>query len=193
MADGPDRTPESSAPEPAAHDQATPKAPRSKQMSARPPVWAMLPKYIRGTRIRTSTALLTVLYVLLLWWFLDLRDEFVPAEVRTGTPAPAVTTTAPQPYYRPTYTAPLTTSNSYESTIPDTSESTESPESGTTTTPRRAGESPSASSDSGATVPGRTSGPTTTAAPDGAGVPSTHATSGDTAAGVVPTVAIPPY
>ncbi|WP_019202697.1 hypothetical protein [Tsukamurella sp. 1534] len=53
-----------------------------------PPLWDRLPKHIPHTRARTSTVILLVLFVLLLWWYLTLRDEFVPIEEqKTGKPA----------------------------------------------------------------------------------------------------------
>ncbi|MDP0399238.1 hypothetical protein [Tsukamurella strandjordii] len=60
-----------------------------------PPLWDRLPKYIRGTRIRTSTAILVVLFVVLMAWYQDLRQQFVPQEERRYGPTAGPTETTP--------------------------------------------------------------------------------------------------
>ncbi len=59
----------------------------------RPPIWDLVPKYIRGTRIRTSTAFLVLVFVACGYVYLHLRPP----------PAPY----PPPQAYVATYTAPI--------------------------------------------------------------------------------------
>ncbi|KXP07810.1 hypothetical protein [Tsukamurella pseudospumae] len=75
----------------------------------RPTPWERLPKTIPHTRARTSTAILILVFLGLSWWYLSLRDQFVPVEVqRFGTQAPA---TAPRTTAEPTYDEPTVRSS----------------------------------------------------------------------------------
>ena len=73
-----------------------------------PAAWERIPKTIPHTRARTSTVVLLLLFVGLLWWYLDLYAQFVPEEQRRTGQTPVATTTAPV-QEEPTYEAPLTT------------------------------------------------------------------------------------
>ncbi|MBS4101609.1 hypothetical protein [Tsukamurella paurometabola] len=103
-------------------------------------VWARIPKTIPHTRARTSTVVLMLVFLGLMWWYLELYAQFVPKEQRrTGQP-PAATSTAPATA-EPTYETPV-------STTPSRVPSSAAPSSD------EAGESGPPSS----TVPGRTGG-----------------------------------
>ncbi len=160
-------------------------APQPKQLA--PPFWEMLPKTIPHTRARTSTVILSVLFIGLLWWYLTLYDEFVPKDVQQGRAPAAATTTAPR----------------------DTEPVNPAPTRAPTTTAAPSSEAPTSSgrpSASGApsTVPGRAEsaapgGPATTTTPGGT-VPPGGATlplpPGPASAGAAsdgaPTTTVPP-
>lgn len=86
--------------EPAASDEPT---------RALPTVWERIPKTIPHTRARTSTVVLLLLFVGLMWWYLNLYAQFVPEEQRRTGQTPVATTTAPV-QEQPRYEEPRTTS-----------------------------------------------------------------------------------
>lgn len=160
-------------------------APQPKQLA--PPFWEMLPKTIPHTRARTSTVILSVLFIGLLWWYLTLYDEFVPKDVQQGRAPAVATTTAPR------------------NTEPEEPAPTREP----TSTAAPSSEGPSGSgrpSASGApsTVPGEgrsaaPSGPTTTTTPGGIVLPGgvtlpvpPAPTSAGPASDGAPTTTVPP-
>ncbi|BDH58581.1 hypothetical protein [Tsukamurella sp. PLM1] len=75
-----------------------------------PTAWERIPKTIPHTRARTSTVVLGLVFLGLMWWYLDLYAQFVPEEQRRTGQTPVATTTAPAPTQEePTYDAPITT------------------------------------------------------------------------------------
>ncbi|MCS3781766.1 hypothetical protein [Tsukamurella ocularis] len=161
----------------------------SEPTRALPTAWERIPKTIPHTRARTSTVVLGLLFLGLMWWYLDLYAQFVPEEQRRTGQTPVATTTAPA-QEKPAYDAPVTTT-------PPRAPSSAVPSSGV------AGESGAPSS----TVPGRsgepgtatTGGSTTTSAPGGivlpggvtpSGIPGTTTESPTT--GGAPTTTLPP-
>ncbi len=155
-----------------------------------PTAWERIPKTIPHTRARTSTVVLGLVFLGLMWWYLDLYAQFVPEEQRRTGQTPVATTTKPV-QEEPTYDAPVTTT-------PRPTPSSAVPSSGV------ASESGAASS----TVPGRSGEPVspmtggttaTTSAPGGIvlpggvtlpGIPA--ATTEPPASGGAPTTTVPP-
>lgn len=81
--------------EPTPTEQIRPR-PKAPEKQLAPPFWEMLPKTIPHTRARTSTVILSVLFIALLWWYLTLYDEFVPKDVQQGRAPATQTSVAPR-------------------------------------------------------------------------------------------------
>ena len=145
-------------------DEPAPAAPApSEPTRPRPTMWERIPRTIPHTRARTSTVVLCLVFLGLMWWYLDLYAQFVPEEQRRTGQTPVATTTKPV-QAEPTYDAPVITTTS------GATPSSAVPSSGV------AGESGAPSS----TVPGRSGEPVspmtggtsaTTSAPGGIPLP----------------------
>lgn len=88
----------------AGSEAASAEAPRTSPLTT---AWERIPKTIPHTRARTSTVVLSVLFLALMWWYLGLYAHFVPEEQRRTGQAP-VTTTTTSVQEEPTYQAPVT-------------------------------------------------------------------------------------
>ncbi|TWS19367.1 hypothetical protein FK529_09170 [Tsukamurella asaccharolytica] len=168
--------PARTAPEPAA-------AP-SESTRPRPSAWQRVPKTIPHTRARTSTVVLVLLFLGLMWWYLDLYAQFVPEEQRRTGQTPVATTTAPA-REAPTYDGPTTTpSPTPSSAVPSRGEVGESG-APSSTVPGSSGEP--------TTAPARTA--TTTSAPGGIVLPGGATLPGGTTepptSGGAPTTTVP--
>lgn len=155
--------------------QSPPPPAPSEPTRALPTAWERIPKTIPHTRARTSTVVLGLLFLGLMWWYLDLYAQFVPEEQRRTGQTPVATTTAPV-QKEPTYDATTTTPRAPSSAVPSSGAAGESG-APSSTVPGRSGEPGTAT----------TGGATTTSAPGGFVLPS-----GVTLPGIPGTTTEPP-
>ncbi|GAA4403993.1 hypothetical protein [Tsukamurella soli] len=130
----------------------------------RPPFWELLPRYVPHTRLRTSTALLLIAFLVCAYAYLHWRPEVVLA------PTQPAATTAYQAPILPTYTSTWrpTERRSVTSEPPsESSDVSESPESGVIGESESAG--PSGVRGSGARASTETTGPSTAGSTDRTG------------------------
>ncbi|TWS26253.1 hypothetical protein FK268_03170 [Tsukamurella sputi] len=162
-------------------------AARTEPTRVLPAAWQRIPKTIPHTRARTRTVVLLVLFVGLLWWYLDLYAQFVPKEQRRTGQAPVATATAP---VEPTYEVPRsTTTRARSSTVRPSGGPGESG-APSSTVPGGTSGAPSESSASGSTPSGGLviPGVGTFPLPTPGGSPSSAPATG----GGAPTTTVPP-
>lgn len=153
-----------------------------------PAAWERIPKTIPHTRARTSTVVLLLLFVGLLWWYLDLYAQFVPEEQRRTGQTPVATTTAPA-QEEPTYDAPVTTTPRAPSSTVRPSGAPGESGAPSSTVPGRSGE-PGSSAPAGATT--TTTSPGGIVLPGGVPVPGLPGASTEPpASGGAPTTTVP--